>query len=454
MVLLINPKTSKPTELNTRYFREPNNGLLNIAAILDIHEINVDLLDLEQYLELNENQREKRVIEKVKGHKIIGITCLTNTFHKARKIAKQIKAVYPKKYIVMGGPHVSFLYAEILKKDYQARNLIDFICVGEAEYSFLQLANVLLNNTTKEGFSSQIQAKIQKIQGIAYTNSLGNVIYTGTIEDTIDLSEAPLPARYKLVPTNYYYTVANVIVNRGCPNQCSFCSRQELFKSTRIRSIKSITAELHDIESSQMYEFVNFYDNINLEKGFLKELVAAIQKEDFSLPWGCELRVDNLTAQEARLMKQAGCRVIATGIESASEKVLKRNFKYQDPQKVKRGLGYLKENDISIQAYFVLGLPGETQETFSTTLDYIETLPLKEDDTINYFVATPYPGSKLWENREDFGINIFEHDFSKYDCEHLIFETQDLSKTQLEKMYDEGKKIEKKYQRKEPISMK
>jgi radical SAM superfamily enzyme YgiQ (UPF0313 family) len=153
-------------------------------------------------------------------------------------------------------------------------------------------------------------------------------------------------------------------------------------------------------------------------------------------------------------MKQAGCRVIATGIESASEKVLKRNFKYQDPHKVKRGLGYLKENDISIQAYFVLGLPGETQNTFSTTLDYIDTLPLRKEDTINYFIATPYPGSKLWKDREDFGINIFEHDFSKYDCEHLIFETEDLSKSQLEKIYEKAKEIEKKYQRKEPISIK
>lgn len=454
MVLLVNPKTSKPTEVNTNYFREPNNGLLILAALLDRNGINVEILDLEQFLALNKEQREKILLDSVSGHKVIGITCLTNTFHNAHGIAKKIKDAFPEKYIIMGGPHVSFLYRSILKKDYQTENVIDFICVGEAEKTFLQLAKFLLRYRSKSAVLPQLQVQTDKLKGIAYISDTGRVMFTGERKGIINLNELPLPARYKLSPTNYYYTVANVIINRGCSNQCSFCSRQELFKSTRIRTIESIMSELRDIESSQMYKFVNFYDNINLQKAFLKELVHTLQKEDFSLPWGCELRVDNITAQEAQLMKQAGCQVIATGIESASPKVLQRNFKYQDPEKVKRGLGYLKDNNIAIQAYFVLGLPGETQKTFSTTLNYIDSLPLEEEDTINYFIATPYPGSKLWEEQDRFGIHIFEHDFSKYDCEHLIFETEDLTKDQLEEMYKKAKEVEKLYQRKEPISIK
>jgi radical SAM superfamily enzyme YgiQ (UPF0313 family) len=454
MVLLVNPKTSKPTERNSSYFREPNNGLLTLAAVLDNNGINVELLDLEQFLGLSELQREKIIIESASGHKIIGITCLTNTFHKAQTIARKIKSSFREKYIVMGGAHVSFLYKSILRNDRQTENIIDFLCIGEAEESFLQLTKVLQNSRSKSNFLAQLEKNVNNIKGLAYTTEEGKVKFTGERKGIIKLDALPLPARYKLSPTNYYYTVANVIVNRGCPNQCSFCSRQELFKSTRIRTQDSIAAELRDIESSQMYKFVNFYDNINLQKGFLEELVHTLQKEDFSLPWGCELRVDNINAQEARLMKQAGCQVIATGIESASPKVLKRNFKYQDPQDVRRGLGYLKDNDISVQAYFVLGLPGETEETFSKTVEYIDTLPFEEDDTINYFIATPYPGSRLWKEREAFGINIFEHDFSKYDCEHLIFETEELSKTQLEEMYKKAKEVENAYQLKEPMSIK
>ena len=167
-----------------------------------------------------------------------------------------------------------------------------------------------------------------------------------------------------------------------------------------------------------------------------------IKLDQIKIPWGCELRVDNITGEEARLLKEAGCKLIATGIESASLKVLKNNLKYQDPKRVISGINHLKAVNIPVQAYFVLGLPGETELTFNETLDFIKKLPLDNNDTINYFVATPYPGSRLWDERESFNINIIELDFTKYDCQHIIFETSDLSVQKLEKLYETAKNIE------------
>jgi radical SAM superfamily enzyme YgiQ (UPF0313 family) len=163
------------------------------------------------------------------------------------------------------------------------------------------------------------------------------------------------------------------------------------------------------------------------------------------IPWGCELRVDTISDEEAYLLQKAGCRLIATGIESANIDVLKRNFKYQDPVKVKNGIISLKKHKIPIQAYFVLGLPGETEDTFSETIEYIKELSLEKGDKVNYFVATPYPGSQLWDKKEDFSIKIIENDFTKYDCEHVIFETSNLNKTKLDKIYSVAKKIELSY---------
>ncbi|MFX1553510.1 MAG: hypothetical protein ACFFBV_06245, partial [Promethearchaeota archaeon] len=79
-----------------------------------------------------------------------------------------------------------------------------------------------------------------------------------------------------------------------------------------------------------------------------------------------------------------------------------------------------KKNEIAIQAYFVLGLPGENEHSFSESIEYIKSLPLDDNDDLNYFVATPYPGSRLWEEREYFEIKFFENDFTKYDCNHII----------------------------------
>jgi len=442
MILLINPKTTKPTEFQTDFFREPNLGILYLAAILDQNDIPVEILDLEQYYGLEPEELNKIIIEKIEQYDIIGITSLTNTFYLVKQIAELIKQSNREKIVVLGGPHVSFQYEEILK----AEPIIDFICVGESEMSFLELTNLLSRKNPNAKSSQAFERELDAIEGLAYSNLEGNVVFTG-FPKPIDIETIPLPPRYLLSQENFHYRVASVIINRGCPNACSFCSRQKLFPKTRIRSLTSILSEIRDIISYQTYNYINFYDNINIEKKFFQNFCRLFIDNEIEIPWGCELRVDSITAEDATLLKEAGCKLIATGIESASLKVLKNNLKYQDPKRVLSGIKYLKAVDIPVQAYFVLGLPGETELTFQETLDFIKELPLDSNDKINYFVATPYPGSRLWDERERFNINIIEFDFTKYDCQHIIFETSDLSVKKLEKLFKIARDIEQFFRR-------
>jgi anaerobic magnesium-protoporphyrin IX monomethyl ester cyclase len=437
MILLINPKTSKPTEIQTEYFREPNLGILYLAAMLDTHDYPVDILDLEQYYDFSEKELEKLILDKVRKYDIIGITTLTNTFYVAIKIVKLIKTVYPHKYIILGGPHVSFQYQEILNEYL----FVDYICVGEAENSLLELLNILSRSQTNQIEKKEIENQLGKIRGLGFKNSKNNITFTG-FPQPVDIESIPLPARFLLPQENFHYRVANVIINRGCPNQCSFCSRQNLFKNVRIRSVKSIEAEIKDIISFQSYRYINFYDNININRHFFEQFCKLFIENQFQIPWGCELRIDSITSKEADLLKKAGCRLIATGIESASLDVLKQNLKFQHPAKVKEGIEHLERVGIPVQLYFVFGLPGETKLTVNETLEFIKTLPLTKEDTINYFAATPYPGSRLWEEKEKYRLEIMETDFSKYDCHHIIFETVDLDFKTLNELYSSAKEIE------------
>ena len=337
MILLINPKTSKSSEVQRKFFREPNLGILYLAAVLDSNNIPVDILDLEQYLDLDEIELKKVIREKISEYKIFGVTSLTNTFHLALDLAKIIKEQDRNNFVVLGGPHVTFMYKEILENDLKTENLIDFICIGESENSFLKLVKLLIFQISNSKNLADIEDNLSSIQGIAFNNSKGNLIVNNAVITT-DLKHLPLPARYKLSLEYYYYTVASVIVNRGCPNQCSFCSRQKLFKKTKIRSIESILSEIRDIISMQTYSYINFYDNININREFFRDFCKMFIKNKIEIPWGCELRVDVISEEEARLLKKAGCRLIATGIESADIEVLEKNFKYQDPSKVKNGI--------------------------------------------------------------------------------------------------------------------
>jgi radical SAM superfamily enzyme YgiQ (UPF0313 family) len=446
MILLINPKTSKAPEVQREFFREPNLGILYLAAILELNNIPADILDLEQFIDFTELELKDKIKEKSVEYQIFGITCLTNTFHLAVDIARLIKKENLNSYVILGGPHVTFMYESILKNDIKTENLIDFICIGEAEKSFLALVKILISQIQTNSPLESYEDKLQSIKGLAYIDSNG-YLNVNSESYELNIENLPLPARFKLPQENYYYTIANVIVNRGCPNQCSFCSRQKLFRKTKIRSISSILTEIRDILSMQTYTHINFYDNININNVFFKNFCNMFIEHDLQIPWGCEIRVDTIEDEDAYLLKEAGCQLIATGIESASLDVLRKNFKFQEPQRVIEGILNLKKYKIPIQAYFVLGLPGETEETFQETIDYIYSLPMDEKDKVNYFVATPYPGSRLWDERELFNINIVEADFAKYDCEHLIFETEELNMKTLENLYDTSKKIENRFNR-------
>jgi len=438
MILLINPKTTKPTEFQTDFFREPNLGILYLAAILDQNNIPVEILDLEQYYSLEPEELNKIIIEKIDQYEIIGITSLTNTFHLALNTARLIKNYDHKKIVVLGGPHVSFQYEEILNKE----TIIDFICVRESENSFLELAKILISVINNNELIQNYEKELDKISGLAYKNLRDEIKFTG-FPKTVDVEKIPLPARYLLFQETFYYRVANVIINRGCPNQCSFCSRQKMAPVVRIRSLGSILSEIRDIATYQTYNYINFYDNININRIFFHNFCRLFIDNDIKIPWGCELRVDSITAEDARLLKEAGCKLIATGIESASLEVLKNNLKYQDPKQVVTGIRHLKEVNIPIQAYFVLGLPGETEISFHKTVEFIKNLPLNEDDRINYFAATPYPGSRLWDEKDYFKIKIVENDYTKYDCQHIIFETQDLDLKKLNNLLNIAKETEK-----------
>jgi magnesium-protoporphyrin IX monomethyl ester (oxidative) cyclase len=438
MILLINPKTTKPTEFQTDFFREPNLGILYLAAILDKNNIPVEILDLEQYYGLEPEELNTIIIEKIEQYEIIGITSLTNTFHLALKTARLIKNYDHKKIIVLGGPHVSFQYEEILNKE----TIIDFICVRESENSFLELAKILISVINSNELIQNYEKELDKIKGLAYKNLRDEIKFTG-FPKPVDVEKIPLPARYLLSQEAFYYRVANVIINRGCPNQCSFCSRQKMAPVVRIRSVASILSEIRDIATYQTYNYINFYDNININRTFFHNFCRLFIDNNIKIPWGCELRVDTITSEDANLLKKAGCRLVATGIESASLEVLKNNLKYQDPKQVVTGIRHLKAVNIPIQAYFVLGLPGETEISFHKTVEFIKNLPLNEDDRINYFAATPYPGSRLWDEKDYFKIKIVENDYTKYDCQHIIFETKDLDLKKLNNLLNIAKETEK-----------
>ena len=92
-------------------------------------------------------------------------------------------------------------------------------------------------------------------------------------------------------------------------------------------------------------------------------------------------------------MYQAGCRQIHYGIESGNDEVLSRTAKHIDLQQVRDAVAWTEQAGIRSKGYFILGLPGDTEETMQETIEFAAGLELTE---AMFSIATPFPGTELW----------------------------------------------------------
>jgi radical SAM superfamily enzyme YgiQ (UPF0313 family) len=103
--------------------------------------------------------------------------------------------------------------------------------------------------------------------------------------------------------------------------------------------------------------------------------------------------VDYVDEEMLSLMGRAGCWLISWGIESGNEAILKRAAKGADPRKAKRSLTWARQAGIRNWGYFIIGLPGETEDTIRETIDLAKSLPL---ELALFHVAAPYPGTPFF----------------------------------------------------------
>ncbi len=420
-LLLINPRTELEAS-SKQFYREPPNGILQLFTTCRKQGFSVEFIDLS----IHSHGKLQKALEQ--KPKVIGLTCLTNTYPLALKIARIARDSSPDSKIIFGGPHVSFLPEKTLLEN----SWIDLIAVGEAENSLPSLLH-------------ELQTTPQEIRTPGITWRKRDEIIQNAMPPPVNLEEIPMIERQLI--KNPKYLVASIVINRGCPYKCSFCVRQRLFPNVRIRSIESVVREFHSINEVG-YEYVNLYDNVNLKDGYMEKFCREYKKKQLELPWGAEIRIDKLSSKQAALLKEANCQGVAVGIESGSKEVLQRNGKVQDLKLVRKGVQKAINAGIVVQAYFVIGLPGETTKTFHQTLEFLYNLDLQPGmDRINFFIATPYPGSDLYSRPEHHGISLLHENWELYDTEHVVFETKELPLKQFDELVLIAKQIEEKFNR-------
>jgi len=205
--------------------------------------------------------------------------------------------------------------------------------------------------------------------------------------DLVDLN------RYKIPIKGKKYVLVSTA--RGCPFNCTFCVVPYYNgRKVRFRTVAEVMEELRAV--SRYVNQVFFYtDLFTFRKEYVMELCQEMIRQGLRLEWICNSRVDTFDREMADIMKRSGCWMVSFGIESGSQKILDLCDKKITLEQSRRAVAAARQAGLISIGHFVLGFPGETRETLRETIRFSRKV---NPDFVEFYIATPFPGSRLFES--------------------------------------------------------
>jgi anaerobic magnesium-protoporphyrin IX monomethyl ester cyclase len=305
------------------------------------------------------------------------------------KLAREIKKRFNKP-VVLGGPHVSVTYAELLQKG------MDYVIAGEGEQPMLQLLQHII-----------AQEKTDEIPGVMTRLSAGARL----LQEPVDMNTLPFPA-WQVVPVENYWSLKMshspvsgrflpMITSRGCPYSCSFCSTPNVSRRQwRCYSPARTLGEISFLqEQFKVQDIFIQDDNFNADPERVIRICDLIKKNisgvRFSLPSG--VRLEKMNADVINALSAGGFRYLCLAPESGSEKVRRTMQKPLDEKKLYAIQRQCKKRKIRTGAFIIAGTPGETLYDLIKTAVMIAKLLWLGTDDVSIFIYSPVPGSTLAE---------------------------------------------------------
>jgi len=384
-ILLLTPLIGVPKT-------EPPLGLCYIQACLDkAGYTDSNIVDIyDSYEEI------KKIIEDYDPD-IVGISCFTTYRNSSFKLAKLAKEIKPDIKVVLGGPHATFMWEQIMKNFPS----VDFIVIGEGEITMVELVKVL-----DKGLS------LKKVKGIVFRNN-GKIIKTEPRPLIKNLDELPFPSYRNMnlekyaIPTPPTLTTkevkANLITSRGCPFGCTFCSTTQFWgRFWRPRSAKNVVDELEWLNKEYGVKFFSFSDDVfSVNQQRVIDICKEIIKRNLKIKWFTETRVDCVSKEMLEWMKKAGCYMLEFGVESGSPRIIKNINKMITLEQIRNAFKWAREVGLETEILLMIGNPEESWETINETKKLLDEA---KPDIIIVSLTHIFPATQLYELAKQKGL--------------------------------------------------
>ncbi|MBI3321945.1 MAG: cobalamin B12-binding domain-containing protein, partial [Candidatus Omnitrophica bacterium] len=441
----------------------PPLGMAYLASNLLKHDFEVEILDIlaegyhqEQFTDpfIIYGLTLEQTMERVRKAQpdLIGVSCLfSNRAKESFELIRAIKAEFPDLPIVMGGQHPSGLPLEVMKN-----SDVDFVMIGEADLSFVQLLYSMNGAFPLEEVPGLYYKQDGQIKNTlsgrkpAVTGEGWDYFYLKDFGNPREIGELAYPA-WDLFPMEAYWNsevrigggdivrekFAVMVSTRGCPHVCDFCTSPLMggFKGYRMRTNEDVVKEIRWLVETYGVGEVQFLDdNFFVSKPRVKRLLKVLAEEFpetvFSVPAGTE--VNALDFEVIDLMAKANIHKVSLAVEAGDQEVQNaRVDKKVNVGRVPEIVEYIRSKGMETRALFMIGFPDETRQQIQRTVDLALSLPV---DDFYISICTPLPGTPLYDECVRRGL-LYE-DFDVNDLRYSIanIKLPDVSREELEEI--------------------
>jgi radical SAM superfamily enzyme YgiQ (UPF0313 family) len=388
----------------------PNNPALNTplaAGYLKAHAAAQSLLDMAEIeilpRGLADHAGDALLVDSIVARQpdVLGISLYTWNSERSLDIARRVKERLPQVRVVVGGPEVQRDNAWVLN-----HSAVDIAVLGEGEQTFAALLRMLADERRcpMGAKPSSTVRCLSSINGIAFRDDVGNLIFTPDRVALADLAVVPSPylLDYLQVPSDGMLMVE---VSRWCPYSCSFClyGRNMGAKlGNRYFALERVLAEIawgreHGVRRVHFVEA-----NLNLVPLFWPLMHAlADLNADHAMTFYAELRGEHLTDEVVAALDRANVRYVEVGLQTAHLTALKASHRRTDLRKWAAGTRRLYEHGIDVFLDVILGLPADDEAGVAETLEFIAREELGAYDV---FTLQVLPGTAVRQQAEQFGL--------------------------------------------------
>ncbi len=323
------------------------------------------------------------VLPLAKDYELLVIHTSSPSFSSDVKVAEAMKDMNPRLQVAFIGAKVAVEPESSLA----ASKAVDLVARNEFDFTIKEVAD---------------GRPLAEIDGITYRNPAGNIVSNRDRAVLEDMDQLPFVTEvYKrdLVINDYFigylkHPYVSFYTGRGCKSRCTFCLWPQTVGGHRYR-VRSPAHVIEEIRLAKHYwpevkEF--FFDDDTFTDNLPRAEAIARELGKLGVTWSCNAKA-NVPRETLKVMRDNGLRLLLVGYESGNQKILNNIKKGLRVDVARRFTRDCHDLGVTIHGTFILGLPGETQETIRETVKFATEI---NPHTIQVSLAAPYPGTFLY----------------------------------------------------------